>query len=116
MDLISLKPSTYDFRNEMQAQLARVNSTRYGLRGCRHEAVRIWNSPQKSLNLILSSGEWSRLRTGSTVNVPFVLPEFYFCSVQFSFPCNFLLYFFCSYVSGFCSKFILIQNANFLIP
>ena len=43
-DLISLKPSTYVFRSEKQAQLPRVNSNRYGLRSFRYEAVRIWNS------------------------------------------------------------------------
>ena len=44
LDLISLKPSTYGFRSEKQAQLPSLNSTRYGLRSFQFEEVRIRNS------------------------------------------------------------------------
>ena len=43
-DLISVKPSNYDFASEEQAQMPRVNSTRYGLKSFRYEAFQIWNS------------------------------------------------------------------------
>ena len=60
-DLISLKPSTYDFRSEKQAQLPRVNSTRYGLRSFRYEAVRIWNSLLNELRLAESYPQFGRM-------------------------------------------------------
>ena len=41
-DLVNCKISNYNFRRENQAQVPRVNSTRYGLRTFRYEAVRIW--------------------------------------------------------------------------
>ena len=50
-DLISLKSSSYDFRSEKQAQIPRVNSTRYGLRSFRYEAAPIWNSLPNELRL-----------------------------------------------------------------
>ena len=43
-DLINVKVSQYNFRNEHQASLSQVNSTRYGLKSFRYEAARIWNS------------------------------------------------------------------------
>ena len=43
-DLINVKVSQYNFRNEHQASLPQVNSTRYGLKSFRYEAARIWNS------------------------------------------------------------------------
>ena len=60
-DLISLKPSTYDFRSEKQAQLPRVNSTRYGLRSFRYEAVRIWNSLPNEFRLAESYPQFRRM-------------------------------------------------------
>ena len=60
-DLISLKPSTYDFRSERQAQLPRVNSTRYGLRSFRYEAVRIWNSLPNEVRLAESYPQFRRM-------------------------------------------------------
>ena len=76
--LISLKPSTYDFRQEKQAQLPHVNSTRYGLRSFQYEAAGSGTASRMSLdwlNLTLSSGGCFRLGTGSTVSVPLVLPD-----------------------------------------
>ena len=90
-----LVPHTYDFRSKKQTQLPCVNSTRYGLRSIRYEAVGSGTASRMSLdlrNLILSSRGCSRPGTGSTVNVLLVLPDFYFCSVQFSFPVNFLFF------------------------
>ena len=60
-DLISLKPSTCDFRSEKQAQLPRVNSTRYGLRSFRYEAVRIWNSLPNEFRLADSYPQFRRM-------------------------------------------------------
>ena len=59
-DLISLKSSSYDFRPEKQAQIPRVNSTRYGLRSSRYEAARIWNSLQNELRLAESYPQFQR--------------------------------------------------------
>ena len=42
-DLIYIKTSQYNFRNENQSRLPAVKSTRYGLRSFRYEAARIWN-------------------------------------------------------------------------
>ena len=55
-DLISLKPSTYDFRSEKQVQLPKVNSNRYGLRSFRYEVDWIWN------NLDLAEQFWRMLQ------------------------------------------------------
>ena len=60
-DLISLKPSTYDFRSRKQAQLQRVNSTRYGLRSFQYEAVRIWKSPPNEFRLAESYPQFWRM-------------------------------------------------------
>ena len=60
-DLISLKSSPYDFRSEKQAQIPRVNSTRYGLRSFRYEAARIWNSLPNELRLAESYPQFRRL-------------------------------------------------------
>ena len=43
-DLVKIKPSTYNLRTEKQAEIPRVNTTRYGLRSFRSEAARVWNS------------------------------------------------------------------------
>ena len=72
-DLISLKPSTYDFRSRKQAQLQRVNSTRYGLRSFQYERFGSGTALRMSLdwqNPILSFGGCSRPWTVSTVNAP----------------------------------------------
>ena len=43
-DMVNIKVSNYNFRNDQQATLPKVNSTNYGLKSFRYEAVRIWNS------------------------------------------------------------------------
>ena len=40
-DLINTKISQYDFRNELQADLPQVNTTRYGLKSFQYEAALI---------------------------------------------------------------------------
>ena len=42
-DLINYKISNYHLRNENQAFLPKVNTTKYGLRSFRYEAARVWN-------------------------------------------------------------------------
>ena len=55
-NLVSIKDSTYTFRNERTAEIPRGKTTRYGLKSFRFEAARIWNSLPK-LRLILISGD-----------------------------------------------------------
>ena len=43
-DILTFKTSTYNSRRQMQAEVPRVNTTRYGLKSFRYEATRIWNS------------------------------------------------------------------------
>ena len=42
-DMINIKTSTYDFRDERKANIPRVNTTRYGLRSFRPEAPNLRN-------------------------------------------------------------------------
>ena len=60
-DLISFKPSSYDFRQEKLAQLPRVNSIRYGLRSFRYEATRIWTSLPNEFRLAESYPQFRRM-------------------------------------------------------
>ena len=60
-DLINIKTSHYNFRNENQARLPAVKSTRYGLRSFRREAARIWNCLPNDLRLAASFSEFKRL-------------------------------------------------------
>ena len=50
-DMISIMTSTYNFRGERQAELPRVNTTRYGRRSFRSEAPWIWNSLPNNLRV-----------------------------------------------------------------
>ena len=43
-DLVNIQVSNFNFRNDQQATLPKVNSTSYGLKSFRYEAARIWNS------------------------------------------------------------------------
>ena len=43
-DILTFKTSSYNSRRQMQAEIPRVNTTRYGLKSFRYEATRIWNS------------------------------------------------------------------------
>ena len=60
-DLINIKTSHYNFRNENQARLPAVKSTRYGLRPFRYEAARIWNCLPNDLRLAESFSQFKRL-------------------------------------------------------
>ena len=50
-DLVKIKTSVYDFRDQKKADVPRVNSTRYGLRSFRSEAARVWNSLPNEVRL-----------------------------------------------------------------
>ena len=52
-DLVKIKTSIYDFREELKADVPRVN-TRYGLRSFRSEAARVWNSLPNEVRLVES--------------------------------------------------------------
>ena len=60
-DLINIKTSHYNFRNENQARLPPVKSTRYGLRSFRYEAARFWNCLPNDLRLAESFSQFRRL-------------------------------------------------------
>ena len=76
-DMISIKTSTYNFRDERKADIPRVNTTRYGLRPFRSEAPRIWNSIPNNLQSHTRSSECSS-RAGMALDVDalFVVPSF----------------------------------------
>ena len=68
-DLINVKVSQYNFRNEHQASLPQVNSTRYGLKSFRYEAARIWNSLPNNIRTAESFPQFKRLiRTWDGIN------------------------------------------------
>ena len=68
-DLINVKVSQYNFRNEHQASLPQVNSTRYGLKSFRYEAARIWNSLPNNIRTAESFPHFKRLiRTWDRIN------------------------------------------------
>ena len=52
-DLVKIKTSIYDFREEMKADVPRVN-TRYGLRPFRSEVARVRNSLPNAVRLVES--------------------------------------------------------------
>lgn len=60
-DLVTIKESPYNFRNEKTAEVPRVNTTRYGLRSFRSEAPRIWNSLPNNVRLAESYPQFRRL-------------------------------------------------------
>lgn len=63
-DLVKIKPSTYNFRAEKQAEIPSVNTTRYGLRSFRSEAARVWNSLPNELRVAESYPQFRRLIRG----------------------------------------------------
>ena len=63
-DLVKIKPSTYNFRAEKQAEIPSVNTTRYGLRSFRSEAARVWNSLPYELRVAESYLQFRRLIRG----------------------------------------------------
>ena len=60
-DLVNIKSSSYNFRAERQAEIPRVNTTRYGLRSFRSEAARVWNSLPNELRVAESYPQFRRL-------------------------------------------------------
>ena len=60
-DLVEIKTSTYNFRAEKQAEVPRVNTTRYGLRSFRSEAARVWNSLPNEMWVAESYPQFRRL-------------------------------------------------------
>ena len=60
-DLVEIKTSTYNFRAEKQAEVPRVNTTRYGLRSFRSEAARVWNSLPNEMRVAESYPQFRRL-------------------------------------------------------
>ena len=63
-DLVNIKPSTYNFRAERQADVPRVNTTRYGLRSFRSEATLVWNSLPNELRVAESYPQFRRMIRG----------------------------------------------------
>ena len=59
-DLVKIK-SHYNFRAERQAEVSRVNSSRYGLRSFRSEAARVWNSLPNEIRVAESYPQLRRL-------------------------------------------------------
>ena len=51
-DLVKMKTSSYDFREERKADVPRDNTTRYGLRSFRSEVARLWNSLPNEVRLV----------------------------------------------------------------
>ena len=60
-DLLKIKSSHYNFRAERQAEVPRVNSSRYGLRSFRSEAARVWNSLPNEIRVADSYPQFRRL-------------------------------------------------------
>ena len=61
MDLIVLKRSQYDLRNEKTATIPNANSTKYGLNSFAHEGARIWNSLPNAIRIGGDYREFCRL-------------------------------------------------------
>ena len=60
-DLVKIKSSAYDFREEKKADVPRVNRTRYGFRSFRSEAARVWNSLPNEVRLVESYLQFHRM-------------------------------------------------------
>ena len=60
-DLVNIKVSNYNFRNDQQATLPKVNSTSYGLNSFRYEAIRILNSLPNNIRGAESYCQFKRL-------------------------------------------------------
>ena len=61
IDLVEIKTSTYNCRAEKQAEVPRVNTTRYGLRSYRSEAAGVWNSLPNEMWVAESYPQFQRL-------------------------------------------------------
>ena len=60
-NLIKIKSSIYDFREEKKADVPRVNTTRNGLRSSGSEAVRVWSSLPNGVHLSESYPQFRRM-------------------------------------------------------
>ena len=60
-DLVSIKNSTNNFKNERTAEIPRVKTTRYGIKSFRFEAARIWNSLPNEIRLAETYPHFRRL-------------------------------------------------------
>ena len=60
-DLVNMKKSSYNFRNERKAETPQVNSTRYVLMSFRFEAPHIWNSLLNNLRVVESYTQFRRM-------------------------------------------------------
>ena len=72
-DLVELKQSVYNFRNENTARVPTVKTTAYGKRSFRFEAARVWNSlrnEMRTANSFLTSGDWSAPGPDANADAP----------------------------------------------
>ena len=84
-DLVKIKPSTYiNVRAERQAEVPRVNTTRYGLRSFRSEAARVWNSIPNEFRVAESYPQFRRMIRWMQIYVLYVQPNFKLVCVLFS--------------------------------
>ena len=60
-NLVNIKVSSYNFRNENTAEVPRVKTTRYGIKSFRFEAARIWNSLPNEMRITDSYPHFRRL-------------------------------------------------------
>ena len=103
-DMISIKTSTYNFRDERKAEIPRVNTTRYGLRSFRSVAPRIWNSLPNNLRVAESYPQFQGLLRrwdGLGCGCPLCCAQFYlFLFLAFCF--RFALLCFALLLFAFC--------------
>ena len=60
-DLVEIKTSTYNFRAEKQAEVPRINATRYGLRSFRSKVAHVLNRLPNELPVAESYPQFRRL-------------------------------------------------------
>ena len=73
-DLVKIKSSHYNFRAERQAEVPRVNSSRYRLRSFRSEAARVRNSLPNEIRVADSYPQFRRLIPSWDLNLNLNLP------------------------------------------
>ena len=96
-DMVNIKVSNYNFRNDQQATLPKVNSTSYGLKSFRYEAARIWNSFPNNIRGAESYCQFKRLiRSRDGINC-----KCSSCSVKIFYRFSFSSFRFCFYFFTF---------------
>ena len=60
-DLVSIKYSTYNYRNERTAEISKMKTIGYGIKSFRFEAARIWNSLPNEIRLAETYPHFRRL-------------------------------------------------------